>query len=126
MDVLRKTGWSRLVLLLSIAIFASMVMVACSEGDGDEETEPLKIGYLADFSGPHARLAAHGLITEESDQHQYRFQEIIDPASGETVFEIEHEVRSLRHPLYARPLVNRNPAQRIMGYRPGHDAVMVG
>lgn len=82
--------------------------------------------YIADFSGPHARLAAHGLITEESDQHQYRFQEIIDPASGETVFEIEHEVRSLRHPLYARPLVNRNPAQRIMGYRPGHDAVMVG
>lgn len=82
--------------------------------------------YIADFSGPHARLLEHGLITEESDQHQYRFQEIIDPASGEKVFDIEHEVRSLHHPLYNRPLVNRNPAQRIMSYQPGHDAVMVG
>lgn len=82
--------------------------------------------YIADFSGPHGRLAAHGLITEESDQHQYRFQTIVDPATGEPVFEIEHEVRSLRHPLFSRPLVNRNPSQRIMGYRPGHDAMMVG
>ncbi|NNE83061.1 MAG: hypothetical protein HKN28_03735 [Alphaproteobacteria bacterium] len=82
--------------------------------------------YVADFSGPHGQLDARGLITEESDQHQYRFQTIIDPANGEPVFEIEHEVRSLRHPLYARPLVNRNPAQRIMTYQPGQDAVMVG
>jgi catechol 2,3-dioxygenase-like lactoylglutathione lyase family enzyme len=81
--------------------------------------------YIADFSGPHARLLEHGLVTEESDRHQYRFQTIVDPATGEPVFEIEHEVRSLRHPLYARPLVNRNPAQRIMGYRPGHDAMLV-
>jgi hypothetical protein len=66
------------------------------------------------------------MITEESDQHQYRFQTIFDPANGEPVFEVEHEVRSLRHPLFARPLVNRNPAQRIMNYQPGQDAVMVG
>jgi catechol 2,3-dioxygenase-like lactoylglutathione lyase family enzyme len=82
--------------------------------------------YIADFSGPHRRLAERGLITEESDAHQYRFQTIVDPASGVPVYELEHEVRSLRHPLRDRPLVNRNPAQRIMGYRPGHDAVMVG
>ncbi|NKB49706.1 MAG: hypothetical protein GKS02_10155 [Alphaproteobacteria bacterium] len=82
--------------------------------------------YVADFSGPHERLGEGGLITEESDQHQYRFQTITDPANGEPVFEIEHEVRSLRHPLYARPLVNRNPAQRIMNYQAGQDAVMVG
>ena len=82
--------------------------------------------YVADFSGPHARLGERGAITEESDQHQYRFQTIFDPANGEPVFEVEHEVRSLRHPLFARPLVNRNPAQRIMNYQPGHDAAMVG
>jgi predicted enzyme related to lactoylglutathione lyase len=82
--------------------------------------------YIADFSRPHAKLAERGLITEESDRHQYRFRTIVDPDSGERVFEVEHEVRSLRHPLYARPLVNRNPAQRIMGYRPGHDAAPVG
>jgi len=79
--------------------------------------------YLADFSGPHARLLERGLITEESDQHQYRFETIVDPDTGEPVFEIEHEVRSLHHPLYARPLVNRNPGQRNMTYQPGADAL---
>ena len=35
--------------------------------------------YVADFSGPHDRLAERGLISEESDQYQYRFQAIFDP-----------------------------------------------
>jgi hypothetical protein len=35
---------------------------------------------------------------------------------------LEHEVRSLTHPLYARPLVNRNPAQSNREYGRGHDA----
>jgi hypothetical protein len=77
---------------------------------------------LADFSGPHERLLALGLVTEESDQHQYRFQDIVDPEGGNAVlFTIEHEVRSMRHPLFNRPLVNRNPAQTNRTYRPGHE-----
>lgn len=82
--------------------------------------------YVADFSGPHHRLLKRGLITEESDQHQYRFEDIVDPASGARVFAIEHEVRSMRHPLYARPLVNRDPAQSNVGYRAGRDALPLG
>jgi predicted enzyme related to lactoylglutathione lyase len=78
--------------------------------------------YINDFSGPHRRLKEKGLITQESDQHQYRFQDIVDPDSGKKLFTIEHEVRSMRHPLYLRPLVNRNPAQTIMQYAPGSDA----
>ncbi|HUI16476.1 MAG TPA: hypothetical protein VL244_02345 [Alphaproteobacteria bacterium] len=78
--------------------------------------------YIADFSGPYRRLLKQGLITEESDQHQYRFADIVDPESGKVLFTIEHEVRSTRHPLYNRPLVNRNPAQTNMNYAPGHDA----
>src|SRR5260370_511026 len=66
-------------------------------------------------------LAERGLITEESDQHQYRFEQIVDPASGKALFTIEHEVRSSRHPLYNRPLVNRNPEQTNTNYAPGHD-----
>src|SRR6202046_1979596 len=31
---------------------------------------------LADFSGPHKKMVERGLITEESDQHQYRFLDI--------------------------------------------------
>ena len=77
---------------------------------------------VADFSGPHRRLQALGLITEESNQHQYRFKDIIDLDSRRVLFTIEHEVRSMQHPMYARPLVNRNPAQTAMNYRPGRDS----
>jgi len=78
--------------------------------------------YINDFSGPHRRLKEKGLIIQESDQHQYRFQDIMDPDTGKVLFTIEHEVRSLKHPLYLRPLVNRNPSQNIMRYAPGEDA----
>ncbi len=77
--------------------------------------------YVSDFSGPHAFLLEHGLVTEESDAHQYRFQTLIDPDSGTPLFEIEHEVRSLRHPMWGREFVNRNPEQTQRGYVPGRD-----
>src|SRR5690606_17591152 len=86
MDVLRQGGWSRLVLLFSLAVFASMALIACGDdgdADGDTtptetaegtaetpesaaaagapstrdgETTPLQIGYLADFSGQLAEF----------------------------------------------------------------------
>ena len=77
--------------------------------------------YLADFSGPHRRLLERGLISQEDDQHQYRFIDIVDLESNRPLFAIEHEVRSMRHPLFARPLVNRNPAQTNRHYMPDHD-----
>ena len=77
--------------------------------------------YLADFSGPHRRLLERRLITEESDQHQYRFQDIVDPDDGKVLFAVEHEVRSMRHPMYARPLVNRNPLLSNRSYAPGYE-----
>jgi hypothetical protein len=78
--------------------------------------------YIADFSGPYRRLGERGLIMEESDQHQYRFKDIVDPETGKLLYTVEHEVRSMRHPLYSRPLVNRNPAQTNTSYMPGRDA----
>ncbi len=77
---------------------------------------------LADFSGPHARLLERGLVTEESNAHQYRFTDIVDPDSGETLFVVEHEVRSMRHPMFGRPLVNRNPAITARNFAAGHEA----
>jgi hypothetical protein len=82
--------------------------------------------YVCDFSGPYKRLAQKDLIFEESDQHQYRFKDILDPNSGKMLFTIEHEVRSMKHPLYLRPLVNRNPGQSIFHYAPGHDSFSWG
>jgi hypothetical protein len=78
--------------------------------------------YVADFAGPHQFLEAHGLVTEETNQHQYRFQRLIDPQTGALLFEIEHEVRSLKHPMWGRAFINRNPAQTQRTYQRGRDA----
>jgi hypothetical protein len=64
--------------------------------------------YLTNFSQPYAELSERGLITEEPRNHQYRFLDIVEPRSNKPLFRIEHEVRSSKHPLYRRPLVNRN------------------
>lgn len=77
--------------------------------------------YIADFAGPYEKLMERGLITMESDAHEWRFIDIVDVDTGEVLFKIEHEVRSATHPLYARPLVNRNPAQSNRGYKRGQD-----
>ena len=82
--------------------------------------------YIADFSEPHAWLAERGLVTEESAEHQYRFDTIVDPDTQAPLFRIEHEVRSFTHPMFLRPLVNRNPAQRQPTYARGRDAFYPG
>jgi len=82
--------------------------------------------YIADFSGPHRKLAERGLITEESNEFQYRFTNIVDPGAGETLYQLEHEVRSMGHPMWGRELVNRDPSQSLQGYRRGADALLVG
>ena len=78
---------------------------------------------LANFSGPHALLLKAGLITEESNDAQYRFQDITDLDSGKVLCTIEHEVRSMRHPMFARALVNRNPAQTNNSYAVGQEGM---
>ena len=78
--------------------------------------------YIADFSGPYRRLLERGLISRETGEYEWRLERIVDPDDGRLLFEIEHEVRSLTNPLYRRPLVNRNPAQRQRTYQRGRDA----
>ena len=78
--------------------------------------------YVADFSGPYKRLLERGLVSREESQHQYRFMDIVDPENGKFLFTIEHEVRSMTHPLYARELVNREPKQNIRNYVHGHSS----
>lgn len=79
---------------------------------------------IADFSGVHGRLLQRGLITEESSQSQYRFQDIVDPDNGAVLATIEHEVRSMRHPMYARPMTNRDPGTTNNVYAAGYEAAM--
>ncbi len=78
--------------------------------------------YIADFAGSYQWLLERGLITMETGDHEWRFQQIVDPRDARPLFQIEHEVRSMRHPLYARPLVNRNPAISNVAYVPGQES----
>jgi hypothetical protein len=78
--------------------------------------------YIADFFQPHGRLRDRNLITREPNRDEWRFRDIVDTTTNEVLFTIEHEVRSIVHPLYDRPLVNRNAAQTNRNYIPGNDA----
>ena len=81
--------------------------------------------YVANFSEAHRYLSERELVFEESDAHQYRFWDIPHPKNGKLLFTIEHEVRSLGHPMWSRDLLNRNPAQGFFNYRRGHDRLPV-
>ncbi|HWH78269.1 MAG TPA: hypothetical protein VNT76_12890 [Candidatus Binatus sp.] len=80
--------------------------------------------YVANFSRPYSYLKGRGLISEDVRNHQFRFKDIVDPETGEQKFILEHEVRSLRHPMYHRPFVNRDAAQSQRAYRRGWDALI--
>jgi len=78
--------------------------------------------YIADFGTPYHWLLERGLITMETDANEWRFQWIVDPKDGKRLFQIEHEVRSMKHHLFNRPLVNRNHGITNMTYVYGSDA----
>lgn len=78
--------------------------------------------YIADFAAPYHWLKERDLINMETDADEWRFQWITDPKDGRKLFQIEHEVRSMKHRLFGRPLVNRNHGITNMTYVPGHDA----
>jgi hypothetical protein len=77
--------------------------------------------YVVDFSTPYRRLEERNLISRNVGSNEWRFVDIVDPVSGDVVYQLEHEVRSMRHPLFGRSLVNRNPAQTNQGYVKSHD-----
>jgi hypothetical protein len=80
--------------------------------------------YVANFSRAYNFLKSRQLISEEVRNHQFRFKSIIEPDSGRIVFLLEHEVRSLHHPMFHRPFINRDPAQSQRNYRRGRDALI--
>src|SRR5262245_33005763 len=80
--------------------------------------------YVANFSRPYAFLKERGLIAEEVRNHQFRFKELVDPDSNRGVFLVEHEVRSLHHPMFHRVMINRNPDESARRYRRGRDRLI--
>lgn len=76
---------------------------------------------LANFSRPYRKLLDRGLITEETNRHQYRFVDIVDVESNRVLFKVEHEVRSMLHPMFTRSLINRNPDVSLQTFVPGYE-----
>ena len=81
---------------------------------------------LVNFSGPHAKLQERGLISQEDNEFQYRFVDIIDLDTGKLLFKVEHEVRSVKNPLYARSwyYTVRNPSINNRNFVPGREALV--
>jgi hypothetical protein len=82
--------------------------------------------YLVNFSGPYRKLRERNLVSQEDNRYQYRFKDIVDLDSGKVLFTIEHEVRSVTHPMYLRPLINRNPNINNNNYAAGHEFEHLG
>lgn len=81
--------------------------------------------YIANFSAVHAFLTERGLVTEDPLNHQLRFKDIVHPDTGQHLFTIEHEVRSMRHPQFRRPLVNRTAGEFLEPRRVGNQTLLV-
>ncbi len=79
--------------------------------------------YIADFSTPYRKLVERKLLTKEDGPHQYRFVDFVGLDDGKLHFQLEHEVRSLRHPMFGRNLVNRDASMDIGSYAAGREAL---
>ena len=95
-----------------------------------ETSEPLRAYdghhiaiYVANFFRP-LRFQDPRVGSEDVRNHQFRFKEIVDPEGGDGLFLVEHEVRSLHHPMFNRRFVNRDPEQSARQYRRGRDALI--
>lgn len=80
--------------------------------------------YVTKFSAAYDFLRDRNLVLGHIENHQFRFQEIIDPDSYASVFRLEHEVRSLYHPMFGRPFINRDTQQSQRTYRRGRDQLV--
>ena len=76
--------------------------------------------YIDKFKERYTLLKKHNLIwtnprfakldtcdtyEEAHANRQFRFKDIINPDTGEKIFELEHETRALRHFQFMKPVV---------------------
>jgi hypothetical protein len=118
LTTVEKSGGGRAA-RISVGPQQSLVFRETKKKIADYDGHHLQL-YIADFSGPYKKLLKRKMISQESNQHQYRFLDIYDPQDGKVLFRLEHEIRSMTHPLYARPMLNRNPAITNNRYAAGY------
>lgn len=118
-----ESGESGILARVKIGRHQALIFRESDERAGPYDGHHIAI-YVSNFSRPYAFLKEHGLVTEEVRNHQFRFKEIIDPDSKRSAFVVEHEVRSLHHPMFNRTMINRNPNESARRYRRGRDALI--
>ena len=62
----------------------------------------------------YQQFKAKKMLMRPDVEEQFRFEKIFNPRSGKVVFSFEHEVRSLYHPDYLKPLTNRVPVPYLV------------
>lgn len=75
-------------------------------GDGSAGNHHVAV-YLSQYREIYQKFLQNGGVMESHGGEQFRFRNIIDPENGLCVYTLEHEMRSLYHRDYRRPLVNR-------------------
>ena len=63
--------------------------------------------YVTRYQEMYQQFKAKKLLMRPDVEEQFRFDRMANPRSGKVVFTFEHEVRSLYHPDYLKPLANR-------------------
>lgn len=76
----------------------------------DYDTHAMHIAYyITNYNEVREKLRDHEALMGDAHGEIFFFDKIFDPDSGETLFTIHNEVRSIYHPDFMRPLVNRLP-----------------
>ncbi|MGI9402857.1 MAG: hypothetical protein ACR2O0_16485 [Rhizobiaceae bacterium] len=76
----------------------------------DYSTHSMHISYHAtNYNEIREMVAAHGSLMGSGQGEVFFFDKIFDPDTGEVIFAINNEVRSIYHPDFMRPLINRWP-----------------
>ncbi|MEM7463583.1 MAG: hypothetical protein AAF362_12995 [Pseudomonadota bacterium] len=76
----------------------------------DYSTHSMHISYHAtNYNELRESVAAHGSLMGAGQGEVFFFDKLFDPDTGDVIFTINNEVRSIYHPDFMRPLVNRWP-----------------
>ena len=70
--------------------------------------------YVTRYREMYRQFKAKKMLMRPDVEEQFRFEKIFNPRSGKIVFSFEHEVRSLYHPDYLKPLTNRVPVPYLV------------
>ncbi|MEC9183621.1 MAG: hypothetical protein VX930_05050, partial [Pseudomonadota bacterium] len=70
--------------------------------------------YVTHYQEMYRQFKAKKMLMRPDVEEQFRFEKMFNPRSGKVVFSFEHEVRSLYHPDYLKPLTNRVPVPYLV------------